>query len=235
MKDAPHTWHSRLSKKLAITASGGLVAGGLLSVLHSAPLGRYAAGTAASWCIFVGTFGVLQESIRAARGVDSMMNSSLAGAATGGLLLGLHLGRPSALPGAAIGCGVASGCHWVGDQIKPGQSFRDMLIEWDLLDPLPGELEERARQEQLQAAQAAARAASGGSSSTGGSSSGSSGTGTGGWRDWMPFRRMSDEEWEEHQRKTKEKFRERVAVTKEGGLPALVNKSADADGGDQKP
>jgi hypothetical protein len=132
----------------------------------------------------------VQETVRRARCKDGPLNSALGGAATGALLFAAH---GAAVPrGAAIVGALGAAGHWAADQLALERGFRSLLVAWDLLDesavPKPAKPPAPLPPNVGAGAAAAPEKPSM-------------------WqrlRPYYPVRKMTEEEWEAHQRKQTE-------------------------------
>lgn len=118
------------------------------------------------------------------------MNSALGGAATGALLFASHGAAPPR--GAVIVGSLAAAGHWAADQLALERGFRSLLVAWDLLDEsaVPKSVEPPATPPQPKALSDAATPEKPSM-----------------WqrlRPFFPVRKMTEEEWEAHQKKQAE-------------------------------
>jgi len=129
---------------------------------------------------------VVQETTRRLRCQDSLINSGVAGAATGALLFASHGAAP---PRGAVICGaLGAAAHWAADQIALEKNFRSFLIAWGLLDDIPS----TSNHHRL------------GKDSNSSSEIRGIEEEEGLWariRPYLPVRQLTDAEWEEHQKK----------------------------------
>lgn len=125
----------------------------------------------------------VQETSRRIRCQDSPINSGIAGAATGALLFASHGAAP---PRGAVICGaIGAAAHWTVDKLSLEKNFRSFLIAWGLLDDVP-------------------RLENNNSSTTGQTMATSEEEEEGLWarmRPFFPVRKLTEAEWEEHQKK----------------------------------
>lgn len=132
--------------------------------------------------------------MRRGRCKDSPLNSAVGGAATGALLFASH---GAAAPRGAVICGAMGAAgHWAVDKVNFEQNYRKLLIAWGLLDP------SAAPKTTPKPPQAPVLASGDGTSEK---SSGEVASDNGFWkrlRPYYPIRKLNDEEWEQHQRKT---------------------------------
>lgn len=142
------------------------------------------------YAIIISSFPVIcflavQETSRSFRCKDSPINSGIAGAATGALLFASHGAAP---PRGAVLCGaIGAAAHWTVDKISLEKNFRSFLISWGLLD----EIASRRDHHKLE------------NNSTGGIEQVEEEE-EGLWarmRPYFPVRKLTETEWEEHQKK----------------------------------
>ncbi|KAL3157013.1 hypothetical protein ABBQ38_001265 [Trebouxia sp. C0009 RCD-2024] len=186
-------WQSRLQAKILTAGVVGAFTGAVLSVLQQKRFFKHSLGTAASCMVCVGGFAACQETSRLLRCEDSAANSVVAGAATGALLLGLQRGRSASLPAAIVCSGAAGIGHLLYDTLQPVQMFQNWLVDNDLMDS-PG-----MRQQPM-----VWRTERHPEPPTAESSEDT-------WGRAFGIKHLSDAEWEEHQRRRKAEFDQRLA------------------------
>lgn len=208
--------------------------GTILAIRHDSHLLRTVANSTASVLILTGCFAgkpiqlytstctthvsttphtaAFQELSRRARCTHSPLNSAVGGAATGALLFAAHGAAP---PRGAVICGTAGAAlHWAGQKIDFQHSFPSLLAAWGLLDesavpPPRPQAKKNTGEVDIDTSPAWWRRV----------------------RTYMPFRKMSDEEWEEYQRKKKEEMeRERRAALQ--GSSARIGTDIDSNSKD---
>lgn len=212
-------WDDRIASKLMVAGGVGATVGSVLSVVQQQPLVRFTALSTASFLMLTGCFSVVQEASRLLRCRDSPLNSVLGGAATGALLFKSH-GQPGAR-GAIICAAIGGVAHLAAARVEAAGGLQQLLISMDLLDPPPppppGSPEAAAAQAAAQAAAATAAAAA--------AAQQQAEQARPWWHQYMPLRRMSDQEFEEYKAKQDDAQRKRIEAALAGGLPVMVDRA----------
>ncbi|KAL4442039.1 hypothetical protein ABPG77_011300 [Micractinium sp. CCAP 211/92] len=207
-------WEDRIAAKLIVAGTSGAAVGSVLAVLQQRSLIGFTAASTASFLMLAGCFSVVQETSRLVRCRDSPTNSVLAGAATGALLYKTH-GR-SAAPGAVICAALGGAAHLLAGRIEAAGGFAQLLVSLDLLDPPPQPPAKAEQPHSSSSAEAGAAAAAG--------QAGGQPSSRPWWHDYLPIKRMSDEEWEQYKSQQDDVQRKRIEAALAGGLPVMVDR-----------
>ncbi|PRW56707.1 mitochondrial import inner membrane translocase subunit tim17 [Chlorella sorokiniana] len=220
-------WDGRIASKLMVAGGVGAVVGSVLSVVQQQPLVRFTAASTASFLMLTGCFSVVQEGSRLVRCRDSPLNSVLGGAATGALLFASH-GQPGAR-GAVICAAIGGVAHLAAARVEAAGGLQQLLIAVDLLDPPPppppGSPEAAAAEAAAQAAAAAAAAQAAAPGAAGAAAAAQQGEARPWWHQYLPLRRMSDQEFEDYKAKQDDVQRKRIEAALAGGLPVMVDRA----------
>ena len=145
-----------------------------------------------------------QEAVRALRCQDSPLNSTIGGAATGALLFASHGAAPAR--GAAICGALGAAGHWAVDQINLERNFRSFLVAWGLLDEAALIKRRKTPTRTPSSAIDPGKSGRGAIIEEAAVGDDDDDKRPGLWqrmRPYFPIKKLTDEEWEEHERKSK--------------------------------
>ncbi|GMH35106.1 hypothetical protein BSKO_02974 [Bryopsis sp. KO-2023] len=192
---ASEGWEARFATKVGLGGVGGAFTGAVLSLIYGRPLVKYALGTCGSFCIGMGCFSAIHETVRFLRCEESAVNSWIAGTGAGYLVTAAHQGKAKGIAGGVLwgGCGLAA--YYLSERYNPDEALKSRLVAWDLLDSPTQDLPSSSTSEQEEETNA-------------------------GWFgiDWWafsPVQKMTHEELAEYRRKKKEEEEELKKCAKE--------------------
>ena len=150
---------------------------------------------------------------------DSPINSAIGGAATGALLFASHGAAP---PRGAVICGALGAAgHWATDKANLEVNFRRLLIAWGLLDPSAAPKSEHPG---IQVSVAPKVTSIEGNKNKENNTIG--GKVSSMWqqlRPYFPIRKLTDEEWEQHQEKQNAVEEQARRAALEGVHPSVLD------------
>lgn len=194
-------WEKRIGAKTAVAGAAGTLTGSVLAILRQASLMQYSIGMGASMAFCIGVYGSLVEVMRRLRCKDDTLNSIVAGSAAAYTLVGIHQGDRRKATAAAIYCGAAAGLAHAADSYF---GVSQMLRPQTQAEAAAAAAAEQRAAEPYRGLQ--------------------EGEVPPWWERWLPIRRMSEDEWQQHQHEKQHGFKQRVDAVVDGGLPVMLER-----------
>ncbi|GBG91148.1 hypothetical protein CBR_g52029 [Chara braunii] len=210
-------WQSRILERSIAGAGVGAISGAAVAATRGQRIPPMTLQMASNFGIATICFCGAQELVRELRGDDGLANSFLGGLGSGALLGRIHGGSSRALPCAILFAAVGTALHWAALELKE-YKMRRLMSAWPAerftLDPSIVGGDGTAAAEEL-------------------SRAGSLGSPQGAadhkwmmeqqkaewkWPEWLPVRRLTEEEAREEERKRDEEFKRRVELAKRGAV-----------------